>query len=425
MVYRNNPNYEVIAFTATQIPGISNRVYPKELAGKLYPKGIPIVEEEKLEELIKKYKVDEVVFSYSDVSHEYVMHKASIALANGASFVLLGPEATMLKSKKPVIAITAVRTGAGKSPTSRKVCEILRKKGKKVVVIRHPMPYGNLKEQICQRFEKLEDLDVHNCTIEEREEYEPFIEIGVVVYSGVDFEKILRQAEKEADIIVWDGGNNDFPFIKPDLHIVVADAKRPGHEVKYHPGETNLRRADVVIINKVRNIKSKSVEIIRRNVKTVNPKARIIYANLIPFPERIIKGKKVLAIEDGPTLTHGELATGVAYFVAKKFGCKVIDPRKYAVGSIREVYRKYKHLGKVLPAVGYNRRQIEELQKTINKAKCEAIIIGTPIDLRKFIKINKPSIRVKYELKEIGRNTLEKIIDEWLSDNYGITKRKF
>jgi predicted GTPase len=425
MVYRNNPNYEVIAFTATQIPGISNRVYPKELAGKLYPKGIPIVEEEKLEELIKKYKVDEVVFSYSDVSHEYVMHKASIALANGASFVLLGPEATMLKSKKPVIAITAVRTGAGKSPTSRKVCEILRKKGKKVVVIRHPMPYGNLKEQICQRFEKLEDLDVHNCTIEEREEYEPFIEMGVVVYSGVDFEKILRQAEKEADIIVWDGGNNDFPFIKPDLHIVVADAKRSGHEVKYHPGETNLRRADVVIINKVRNIKSKSVEIIRRNVKTVNPKARIIYANLIPFPERIIKGKKVLAIEDGPTLTHGELATGVAYFVAKKFGCKVIDPRKYAVGSIREVYRKYKHLGKVLPAVGYNRRQIEELQKTINKAKCEAIIIGTPIDLRKFIKINKPSIRVKYELKEIGRNTLEKIIDEWLSDNYGITKRKF
>jgi predicted GTPase len=425
MVYRNNPNYEVIAFTATQIPGISNRVYPKELAGKLYPKGIPIVEEEKLEELIKKYKVDEVVFSYSDVSHEYVMHKASIALANGASFVLLGPEATMLKSKKPVIAITAVRTGAGKSPTSRKVCEILRKKGKKVMVIRHPMPYGNLKEQICQRFEKLEDLDVHNCTIEEREEYEPFIEMGVVVYSGVDFEKILRQAEKEADIIVWDGGNNDFPFIKPDLHIVVADAKRPGHEVKYHPGETNLRRADVVIINKVRNIKSKSVEIIRRNVKTVNPKARIIYANLIPFPERIIKGKKVLAIEDGPTLTHGELATGVAYFVAKKFGCKVIDPRKYAVGSIREVYRKYKHLGKVLPAVGYNRKQIEELQKTINKAKCEAIIIGTPIDLRKFIKINKPSIRVKYELKEIGRNTLEKIIDEWLSDNYGITKRKF
>jgi predicted GTPase len=414
MVYRNNPNYEVVAFTATQIPGISNRIYPKELAGKLYPNGIPIFDEEKLEELIKKYKVDEVVFSYSDISHEYVMHKASIVLANGANFVLIGPNATMLKSKKPVIAITAVRTGAGKSPTSRKVCEILRKKGKKVVVIRHPMPYGNLKEQICQRFEKFEDLYKYNCTIEEREEYEPFIEMGIVVYSGVDYEKILRKAEKEADIIVWDGGNNDFPFIKPDLHIVVTDARRAGHEVKYHPGETNLRMADIIIINKVHDTKSKNIRIIEKNIKTINPKAKVIYTDLIIVPEKIIRRKKVLAVEDGPTLTHGELATGAAYLIAKKLGCKIVDPRKYAVGSIKEAYKKYKHLGKVLPALGYTKKQIKELQKTINRTKCEFVIIGTPIDLRRFMKINKPSVRVKYELKEIGKNNLEKIVSEWL-----------
>jgi predicted GTPase len=342
------------------------------------------------------------------------MHKASIVLANGANFVLIGPNATMLKSKKPVIAITAVRTGAGKSPTSRKVCEILRKKGKKVVVIRHPMPYGNLKEQICQRFEKFEDLYKYNCTIEEREEYEPFIEMGIVVYSGVDYEKILRKAEKEADIIVWDGGNNDFPFIKPDLHIVVTDARRAGHEVKYHPGETNLRMADIIIINKVHDTKSKNIRIIEKNIKTINPKAKVIYTDLIIVPEKIIRRKKVLAVEDGPTLTHGELATGAAYLIAKKLGCKIVDPRKYAVGSIKEAYKKYKHLGKVLPALGYTKKQIKELQKTINRTKCEFVIIGTPIDLRRFMKINKPSVRVKYELKEIGKNNLEKIIGEWL-----------
>jgi predicted GTPase len=394
------------------------------LAGDLYPNGIPIVDEEKLEELIKKYRVDEVVFSYSDVSHEYVMHKASIALANGASFVLLGPKATMLKSKKPVVAITAARTGSGKSPTSRKVCEILRRKGKRVVVIRHPMPYGNLKEQICQRFEKFEDLDRYNCTIEEREEYEPFIEMGIVVYAGVDYEKILRQVEKEADVIIWDGGNNDFPFIKPDLHIVVVDARRAGHEIKYHPGETNLRMADVVIINKIHSASLKNVKTVERNVRTVNPKAKVIYADLVIIPERVVKRKRVLVVEDGPTLTHGELATGAAYIFAKKLGCKIVDPRKYAVGSIREVYRKYRHLGKVLPAVGYTKKQMEELQETINRAKCEFVIIGTPIDLAKFIKVNKPCIRVKYELKEIGKNTLEKIIDEWLSGNCGFAKRE-
>jgi len=394
------------------------------LAGDLYPNGIPIVDEEKLEELIKKYEVDEVVFSYSDVSHEYVMHKASIALANGASFVLLGPEATMLKSRKPVVAITAVRTGSGKSPTSRKVCEILRRKGKRVVVMRHPMLYGNLKEQICQRFEKFEDLDRYNCTIEEREEYEPFIEMGIVVYAGVDYEKILRQAEKEADVIIWDGGNNDFPFIKPDLHIVVVDARRAGHEIKYHPGETNLRMADVVIINKIHSASLKNVKTVERNVRTVNPKAKVIYADLVIIPEKVVKRKRVLVVEDGPTLTHGELATGAAYIFAEKFGCKIVDPRKYAVGSIREVYRKYRHLGKVLPAVGYTKKQMEELQETINRAKCEFVIIGTPIDLAKFIKVNKPCIRVKYELKEIGKNTLEKIIDEWLSGDCGFAKRK-
>lgn len=411
--FRNNPQYEVVAFTATQIPGIAGRKYPKELAGKYYPKGIPIYPEEKLTELIKKFKVDEVVFSYSDVAHEEVMHKASTTLAAGAEFKLLGPKSTMLKSKKPVVAVCAVRTGAGKSPTSRKVCLLLKKKGYKVAVVRHPMPYGDLKKQICQRFASFKDLGKHNCTIEEREEYEPHIANGFVVYAGVDYEKILRKAEKEADIIVWDGGNNDFPFIKPDLLIVVADARRAGHEMKYHPGETNLRMADVIIINKVNRASPEDVKKIENNIKKTNPDAKMIHANLaitVEKPESI-KNKKVLVVEDGPTLTHGELPTGAAFLAAKKYGAKeIIDPRKYVVGSIKDVYKKFTHLDKVLPAMGYGKRQIKELEQTINKANCDLVVIGTPIDLRRMLKTNKPTVRVKYELEEIGRPTLKNIL---------------
>lgn len=414
--FKNNPNCEVVAFTATQIPGIEERIYPKELAGKNYPKGIPIYPEEKLTELIKKYKVDEVVFSYSDVSHEYVMHKASIALAAGADFVLLGPNDTMLKSKKPVISVCATRTGAGKSPTSRKICEILRKKGLKVVVIRHPMPYGHLTKEICERFASFADLDKYETTIEEREEYEPHLEKGAIVYAGVDYEKILREAEKEADVIIWDGGNNDLPFFKPSLHIVVADARRAGHEVRYHPGEANLRMADVVIINKIDSSKPEDVKIVENNISETNPEAKIIHANLKIIPEKpeLIKDKRVLVIEDGPTLTHGELATGAAFIAAKEHGAKeIVDPRKNAVGSIKDIYEKYTHLQLVLPAMGYSKQQIKELEETINATDCDLVLIGTPINLKRLLKINKPAIRVRYEIEEIGRPTLEDVLDKF------------
>jgi len=413
--YRNNSQYEVVAFTATQIPGIEKRAYPPELAGPHYPRGIPIRSEEELPELIKKNEVEEVVFAYSDVSHEYVMHKASLALANGADFRLMGPKTTMLKLKVPVVSICAVRTGSGKSQTSRKVARTLRKRGFRVVVIRHPMPYGDLAKQACQRFASYEDLDKHECTIEEREEYEPHIDNDIIVYAGVDYEKILTEAEKEADIIVWDGGNNDIPFYKSDLHIVVADSHRPGHEIAYHPGETNLRMADVVIINKVDTANPTNVATVRNNVKAVNPDVTIIEAAspISVDNPRLINAKRVLVVEDGPTLTHGNMAYGAGAIAAERYGAgEIVDPRPYAVGSIVEAYKKYGHIGAVLPALGYGKEQIRELEETINKTPCDVVLIGTPIDLRRVLKLNKPAVRAKYELQEIGTPTLEDILKE-------------
>ena len=413
--FRGNDEYEVVAFTATQIPGIEGRTYPPELAGPNYPNGIPIYPEEELPSLIKKFNVDEVVFAYSDVSHEYVMHKASIALAAGADFRLMGPSTTMLKAKVPVVSVCAVRTGSGKSQTSRKVAKVLRSNGYRVVVIRHPMPYGDLRKQVCQRFATFEDLDKYECTIEEREEYEPHIRNGVIVYAGVDYEKILREAEKEADVIVWDGGNNDLPFYKPDLHIVVADPHRPGHELKYHPGEANLRMANVVVINKVDTAETENIEKVENNVKKANPNAIIVKAASpmkVDNPE-LIKGKRALVIEDGPTLTHGEMPYGIATIAAKKLGAsEIVDPRPYAVGSIVEAYKKYKHLGAILPALGYGEHQIRELEETINATPCDVVVVGTPIDLRRIVKINKPAVYVRYELQEVGSPNLEEILNK-------------
>jgi len=417
--FRDNPGYEVVAFTATQIPDIEGRTYPPELAGSLYPEGIPIYPEEELPELIRRYKVHQVVFAYSDVSHEYVMHRASLALAAGADFRLMGAESTMLRSSKPVIAVCAVRTGSGKSQTSRRVSQILQELGKKVVVIRHPMPYGDLRKQVVQRFASLEDLDRYNCTIEEREDYEPHIVRGITVYAGVDYEKILREAEKEADVIVWDGGNNDFPFVRPDLHIVVADPHRPGHEVRYHPGETNLRMADVVVINKVDTAEPDNVNLVRDNIRRVNPKAIIIEAASPIFVDDpgAIRGKRVLVIEDGPTLTHGEMSYGAGIVAARRFGAaEIVDPRPYAVGSIAETFRKYPQVGPLLPAVGYGRKQIEELEATVNSTPCDMVIVATPIDLRRVISVNKPVDRVRYELQEIGRPNLEDVLRNFLAN---------
>ncbi|RJS76527.1 GTPase [Candidatus Bathyarchaeota archaeon] len=413
--FRNNDAYEVVAFTATQIPGIEERIYPPELAGPKYPNGIPICPEKELPELVKKYDVDQVVFAYSDVSHEYVMHKASIALASGADFRLMGPKTTMLKAKVPLVSVGAVRTGSGKSQTSRQVAKILKSKGLRVVVIRHPMPYGDLRKQVCQRFASYEDLDKYECTIEEREEYEPHIDNGIIVYAGVDYEKILREAEKEADVIVWDGGNNDLPFYKPDLHIVVADPHRAGHEVKYHPGEANLRMANVVIINKVDTAKPENVQKVKENIKKVNPNATILEAAspITADNPELIKDKKVLVIEDGPTLTHGNMPYGAATIIAKKLGAKeIVDPKPYAAGSIKEAYQKYTHLGTILPALGYSDKQIAELKETISRTPCDVVVIGTPIDLRRVMTINKPTVRVKYELQVLGPTSLEKLLEE-------------
>jgi len=412
--FRDNEEYNVKAFTATQIPDIVGRTYPSVLAGKLYPKGIPIKDEKELSNLIKELDVDECVFSYSDVPHEYVMHLASTVLANGADFRLIGPKKIMLKSSKPVIAVCAVRTGSGKSQTSRKIVKWLKENNIKAVAIRHPMPYGDLAKQAVQRFETYEDMDKYECTIEEMEEYEPYIQRGLVVYAGVDYEKILRKAEKEANVIIWDGGNNDVPFYKPDLHIVVADPHRAGHELKYHPGETNLRMANVIIINKVGTAKPKDVEIVLKNIKLVNPNATVIKAN---SPVKVenedeVKGKKVVVVEDGPTLTHGEMPYGAGYVAAKNLKCEIIDPRKYAVGTIKKTFEKFKHLTEILPAMGYGKKQMEELQETINKAECDAVIIGTPIDLGRHIKINKPSYRVEYNLEEIGKPDLKEVLDK-------------
>ena len=415
--FRNNDVYEVVAFTATQIPGIEGRIYPPELAGPKYPKGIPIYSEEELPKLIKEHDVDQVIFAYSDVSHEYVMHKASIALASGADFRLMGPKTTMLKAKVPVVSVGAVRTGSGKSQTSRQVAKILKNKGLRVVVIRHPMPYGDLRKQIWERFASYEDLDKYECTIEEREEYEPHIDNGIIVYAGVDYGKILEEAEKEADVIVWDGGNNDLPFYKPDLHIVVADPHRAGHEVAYHPGEANLRMANVVIINKVDTADPQNVKRVKENVKMVNPKAIILdAASPITADEpELIKGKRALVIEDGPTLTHGNMPYGAGTIMAQRLGAKEIaDPKPYAVGSIKETYKKYAHLGTILPAIGYGEKQIAELKETIDRTPCDVVVIGTPIDLRRVITINKPTVRVNYELQVLGPFSLEQVLEDFL-----------
>jgi len=415
--FRNNNAYEVVAFTATQIPGIAERGYPPGLSGPNYPNGIPIYPEEELHNVIKQHDVDQVVFAYSDVPHEYVMHKASMVLANGADFRLMGPKTTMLEAKVPLVSVCAVRTGSGKSQTSRQIAKILKNKGLRVVAIRHPMPYGDLTKQIWQRFATYEDLDEHECTIEEREEYEPHIDNGIIVYAGVDYEKILREAEKEADVIVWDGGNNDLPFYKPDLHIVVADPHRAGNELTYHPGEANLRMANVVIINKVDTADPKNVEKVKKNIKTVNPKAKVLEAAspvTVDKPE-LIKGKRVLVIEDGPTLTHGNMPYGAGAVVAKKLGAmEIVDPRPYAVGSIKETYEKYPHLGAILPAVGYGDKQIAELKATIDRTPCDAVVIGTPIDLRRVMTVDMPTVRAKYELKVLGPVTLEEILEEFL-----------
>lgn len=413
--FRNNKEYEVIAFTAAQIPNISGRRYPKELAGELYPNGIPIYSEDELPDLIKKHGVDEVIFSYTDVSYQYVMNRCSIVNVAGADFKLLSPEHTMLKSKKPVIAVCAVRTGCGKSQFSRKIFEILAKRCK-VVAIRHPMPYGDLAKQKCQRFASYEDLDRHECTIEEREEYEPYIDMGGVVYAGVDYEEIIKEAEKEADVIIWDGGNNDYPFYKPDLHIVIADPHRAGHELSYYAGEINLRMADVVIINKIDTAKDEDIKKIEKNVRNANPKAKIIKATSPIKIEGDIKGKRVLVVEDGPTLTHGEMKFGAGTIAAMKENAEIIDARKYAVGSIKETFEKYSHLEKILPAMGYGEEQIRDLEKTINLADCDVVLAATPIDLKRIIKVNKPIIRVRYGVGEEAEKELEKIIEEFLKN---------
>jgi predicted GTPase len=413
VVFRDNANYRVVAFTATQIPDIEDRKYPAQLAGRLYPDGIPIFAEEELPTLIESHGVMEVFFAYSDVSHEYVMHKASLVLAAGASFSLLGPCETMIKSRRPVISVCAVRTGSGKSQTSRKVALILKEKGRRVVVIRHPMPYGDLVKQKVQRFASYDDLVKHNCTIEEREEYEPHIAKGIVVYAGVDYQAILEEAEKEADLILWDGGNNDFSFYVPDLEIVVADPHRAGHEMLYHPGETNFRRADVLVINKMDTASPEKIQTVLDNIRKVNPDALIIRAHSpVIAPEGgEIAGKRVLVIEDGPTLTHGEMAYGAGIVAAQKYGAaKIVDPRPAAVGSIQATFAKFRHLDKVLPAMGYGQDQIDELGQTINAIDCDLVVSATPIDLRRLIKTNKKIIHIGYELEEQGSPNLKEVL---------------
>ncbi len=411
--FRDNPEYTVVAFTATQIPNIEGRKYPAALAGSLYPEGIPIFPESDLLKLIKDMKVDQVVFAYSDVPHEYVMHKASLVTAAGADFRLMGTTATQVKSTKPVVSVCAIRTGSGKSQTTRRVSLILREMGYKVAAIRHPMPYGDLVKQKVQRFATYADLDKHECTIEEREEYEPHLDNGVIVYAGVDYEAILRQAEQEVDIVLWDGGNNDFSFYKPDLSIVVLDPHRPGHEVAYHPGETNMYLADVFVINKVDTANPDSVIAVRNNAARLNPNAVVIEGAsplFVDDPEAI-RGKRVLVIEDGPTLTHGEMAYGAGWVAARRFGAaEIVDPRPYAVGSIISTYQKYPKTGQILPAMGYGEAQVRDLEATINRAEVDMVISATPIDLTRIIKVNKPMQRVRYELQEIGAPTLESIL---------------
>jgi predicted GTPase len=415
VVYRGRDDVEIVAFTATQIPDIEGRVYPAALAGERYPEGIPIVPEEELTRLVRREEVDEVVFSYSDVTHEHVMHVGSIALAAGADYTLLGPRRTMLASDRPVVAICAVRTGSGKSQTTRHVAGVLHEAGKRVAVLRHPMPYGDLARQAVQRFERYEDLDAADCTIEEREEYEPHIAAGNLVFAGIDYAAILSRAEAEADVIVWDGGNNDTPFIRPDLHVVVCDPHRPGHELRYHPGETNLRMADVCVVNKTDTAPPEGVESVLDSIHNVNPDADIVRA-ASPFLVESghaadIRGKRVLAVEDGPTLTHGEMTYGAAVLAAKQHGAaELVDPRPFAVGSIEETFARYPHVSELLPAMGYGRKQMEDLRETIARSDADLVLIGTPIDLRRVIDIDKPALRVTYELQELGEPTIASIL---------------
>ncbi len=412
--YRNNPFYSVVCFTATQIPGIEGRKFPAKLAGKLYPKGIPIFPEEKLTELIQKYGVDEVVFAYSDVSHEYVMHKASQCLAAGTNFRLLGPQSTMLKSTKPVIAVCAVRTGSGKSQTTRKIALLLKKAGVRAGLIRHPMPYGNLIKQEVERFKTLGDLKKYKTTIEEREEYEEPIRNGITVYAGVNYEKILRLAEKENDVILWDGGNNDFSFIQPNLLFVVVDPLRAGDEMRYHPGETNLRMADYIIINKENSAHPAQIKATLKSVKHFNPRAKVIHADSVLTAKNApnLNGKKVLVVEDGPSVTHGGMPFGAGFVFAKNKKANIVDPRPYLVGAIKRAFEKYHQLEHVVPAVGYSKDEIRDLEQTINKADCDYVVTGTPIDISDVLKVNKPIIHVKYELKEKGKLDLKKILKQ-------------
>ena len=416
VVFRGRDDVAVVAFTATQIPDIAGRVYPPELAGPQYPGGIPIVAEETLADLGRRERVDEVVFAYSDVSHEHVMHVGSTALAAGADYRLLSPRATELESRRPVVAVCAVRTGSGKSQTTRHIARLLHEAGKRVAVLRHPMPYGDLAHQAVQRFERYEDLDAADCTIEEREEYEPHLADGNLVFAGIDYGAILERAEDEADVIVWDGGNNDTPFIRPDLHVVVCDPHRPGHELRYHPGETNLRMADVCVVNKVDTATPEGIEAVIDSIRTANPGAAIVRAAspyVLEGDGEEIRGRRVLAIEDGPTLTHGDMSFGAAVLAAKQYGAaELVDPRPCAVGTIRTTFEKYPHVAELLPAMGYGRRQIADLRATIECSDADLVLIGTPVDLRRVVDLGKPALRVTYRLQEIGEPTLEQLLGE-------------
>jgi predicted GTPase len=416
VVYRGRDDVEVVAFTATQIPNIDGRLYPPQLAGDAYPDGVPIFPEDALERIVREREVDEVVFAYSDVMHQHVMHIASRALAAGATFVLLSPRETMLTSTKPCIAICAVRTGSGKSQTTRRVAEIMREAGKRVAVLRHPMPYGDLTQQAVQRFERYEDLDANDCTIEEREEYEPHIAEGNLVFAGIDYAAILERAEQEADVILWDGGNNDTPFIKPDVHIVVVDPHRPGHELRYHPGETNLRMADVCVVNKIDSADPEGIDAVLNSIHENTTNARIVLGAspfVVEGGGEEIRGKRVLAIEDGPTLTHGEMTYGAAVLAAKQHGAAgLVDPRPFAVGSIAETFKAYPHVGELLPAMGYGEEQVQALRETIARSDADLVLIGTPIDLRRLIELDKPALRVTYRLQEVGEPTLADVLAE-------------
>jgi len=411
--FRDNPDYEVVAFTATQIPGIEGRTYPPSLSGPKYPEGVKILPEGDLAKIIKEKNVELTVLAYSDLPHDVVMQKASLVLACGSDFRLMGPKTTMLKSNLPMVSVCAVRTGAGKSTVSRAVARSLKKMGHRVVVIRHPMPYGDLEKQVCERFASYEDMDRYECTIEEREEYEPHIDVGNIVYAGVDYEKILREAEKEADVILWDGGNNDLPFYVPDLQIVVVDPLRPGDELAYYPGEVNLRMADIVVINKVDSATRANLKLVRDNIKRITPTAKIVEAasEIYVDDKSNIRGKNVLAVEDGPTVTHGEMKEGVGAIAARRYKAKsLVNPRPYAIDSIKRTYEKYPHLGRVLPAMGYGEKQVRDLEKTINAVKCDTVVLGTPIDLRRIMSIKRPAVRVRYEIRETTKPTLDVIL---------------